>query len=99
MLAISLGHVVERAAGDIELTEAQGGGGEIQVRIEVVWQHARDLRAPGDGFGSMLLLGRVGQDVKCGDRIRMEPEHLLCGDRGALEVVLLHQLVRALHEA
>ena len=49
---------------------------------------AGDLRAPRDGFGPVLFLARLSQDVERGERIRA-PQHDLARDaRSPLQVLL-----------
>ena len=71
------GHMIERFAGEIEPAEAQRRRGEIKLAVELVGENPRDLRAPGNRFLEVALLGSFGQHVIRGKGIGFDPHNFL----------------------
>src|SRR5204862_5374530 len=75
----------------IEAAETQRGGREIELAVEIVRLEARDLGAPRDRLGTVLLLARLRQDVECREGIVTKLQDFPCGAGGAIEIFLCHQ--------
>ena len=90
-VAVARRDVIQSVASRIELSETKRGGGEVQLRVQIVRKGTRDLGTPGHGFGPVLFLGGIRQNLKSRERGGPQLEHLLRGLGCAGEVVFLEQ--------
>ena len=98
--AVAIGriNVVERAADCVHLAEAQGRGSEVELGIQIMRKQARDLGAPGHGFGFVLSLADVGQNLKRRQRIGPDAKNLMGRVGRAGEILILQMAGGALQQ-
>src|SRR5439155_10660407 len=85
-IAVRRRDILQGLTGSIELAKAKRRGSKVELAVEILRLKASDLRAPRDGFGPVLFLARLRQDLEGGKRIRPALHDLLRGVRSALKI-------------
>src|SRR5207253_3414874 len=67
-IAVRWRDILQGFTGSIELAKAKRRRSKVQLAVEFLRLKASDLSAPRDGFGPVLFLARLRQDLEGGKR-------------------------------